>query len=372
MSTSLIFFFSILFVLLSTTHAFNITEILSRFSQFSTFNSHLTGTGLASQINNQKAVTVLVIANDQLRSFNYQAENDVRQILSFHVVLDYYDETSLRSLTSRTVLPTLYQGSTLTVNNDGGAITFRPSGANPNMDIKLLGTVESQPHSISVLQIAGIITLSGPSSAPSQQPPSAAPKASPPRKVLAPAPDPTPSTQAKKSPAPAPVPVWTPSRQSNNKTRKASPPSPTTKTKPSNNAPSPSKTISINAPASPPPPKTTSINAPPPSNSTSVNPPTDSPSPPESNSTTPPPVASPPTEAPVIPPSSDQEDNVPPPVAASTPKPSGGTPPPPATAAAVEAPAPTKSAAPALISSGNYLASIIVFLTTARFLFNMI
>ncbi|KAE8719968.1 hypothetical protein F3Y22_tig00109923pilonHSYRG00035 [Hibiscus syriacus] len=344
MSTSFLFF-SILFVLLSTTHGFNITEILSRFSQFSTFNSRLSGTGLASEINNQKAVTVLVITNDQLRSFNYQAENDVRQILSFHVVLDYYDETRLRSLTSRTVLPTLYQGSTLTVSNDGnGAITFRPAGASPNMDIKLVGTVESQPHSISVLQIAGIITLSGPSSAPSQQPPSATPKASPPRKVLAQAPTPTPT----------------------------SPPSPSTKTKQRNNAPSPSKTISINAPASPPPPKTMSTNAPPPSNTTSVNAPSETPSPPESNSTTPPPIASPPTEAPVSPPSSDEENNVPPPVAASTPKPSSSTSPPPAPAVAVEAPAPTKSAAPALISSGSYLASIHMIFTVARFLFNKI
>ncbi|KAE8722918.1 hypothetical protein F3Y22_tig00013285pilonHSYRG00042 [Hibiscus syriacus] len=159
-------FFSIFLVLLSTSHGFNITEILQPIPYFGIFNSRLSGTGLAEEINDMISVTVLVVADDKLRSFNYLAENDVKEILSFHVVYGYYDLMRLKALTTRTTLPTVYQGSTLTVNYDGnGTVTFRAADSGPEMDVKLLGNVHAQPHSISVLQIASTIRLGGPPSA---------------------------------------------------------------------------------------------------------------------------------------------------------------------------------------------------------------
>ncbi|XP_039041123.1 fasciclin-like arabinogalactan protein 14 [Hibiscus syriacus] len=160
MSTSKPSTFFFFVVILSSAHGFNITEILQPLPHFSIFNSLLGGTGLTEVINDMISVTVLVVADDQLRSFNYLAEDEVRKILSFLVVYGYYDQTRLKALTARTILPTVYQGSTLTANYDGnGAVSFRAADSGPEMDVKLLDTVEDKPHSISVLQIASTIRL---------------------------------------------------------------------------------------------------------------------------------------------------------------------------------------------------------------------
>ena len=44
-----------------TGNKFNITEILSEFPEFSTFNSLLSKTNLAEEIDNQETITVLVV-----------------------------------------------------------------------------------------------------------------------------------------------------------------------------------------------------------------------------------------------------------------------------------------------------------------------
>ncbi|XP_039061562.1 fasciclin-like arabinogalactan protein 3 [Hibiscus syriacus] len=241
-------------------------------------------------------VTVLMVADDQLRSFNYLADDDVRKILSYHVVFGYYDQTRLKALTARTILPTLYQGSTLTANYDGnGVVTFRSANAGPEMNVKLIGTVEAHPHSIS-------------------------------KKIV--------STARS-----------TPNDES------------------SNNAPSPSNANSINN--APPPPKVKpSINALSPSKAKpSTNPPSESPSKSKSSLTTQSSVA--PTED-----YNGEYDSVQPSVTSPL-KPSSNTPPP-APTTSIEAPASAKSTAPERLSSGNYLASVLMILIAARFLFNII
>ncbi|GMI77819.1 hypothetical protein HRI_001451200 [Hibiscus trionum] len=383
------FFFSIFLALLFKTHAFNITQILRRYSQFDTYNENLSKTGVAGQINSQKSVTVLVVANDQLIAFHTMPEVSIRGILSFHVVHGYYDAARLKSLPSGTTLPTFYPGTTaLTSNYEGnGVVTFRSAGENPGFKgVQLLGTIEDQPQIISILQVASIIPIGDPASPPSQQAPSASPKASPPRKMLAPAPAPPPSTQEKKSPSPSPSPAPAPSH-SHNKTSKAPAPSPSTKTKPGKNAHAPSPSTKTkpsksgggaspspstkatpshnNAPSPPPAARThtttPSHNAPSPSNTAkpSITAPSEAPT--ESNSTAPPPAES------QAPGSSNDEAQTP---VASPPKPSSSS-----TAAAaapattdVPAPAPEKASAAERMSSGNYLA----IFAAARFLLSII
>ncbi|KAH1048289.1 hypothetical protein J1N35_039073 [Gossypium stocksii] len=328
---------SLFFVLLSSTYAFNITEILKPYKDFNLYNYELSSTGLASEINNLQVVTVLVVAGYDLFAFKHLPGDDVRRILGFHVIFGYYDPARLKSLRSRITLTTLYSGATLTANcESNGEVTFRSTTSSSKLDATFVRTIELQPRSIAVLQVSPYIKTSGdlPSTPPSppspppppqQQSPTSLPTtASPPRKALAP----PPTSQEKKSPAP----TSSPNKSSNATT---SPP-----TKESNNtAPAASKT-KPNSVSSGPPPK--------------------------ENPTTPPPKALSPRKALAQAPSEEDESPV-----ASPPKPSSNTPSP-SPAADVPAPAPDQKSSATPMASGNYLASILLIWTAAWLFFPMI
>ncbi|MBA0748848.1 hypothetical protein Gogos_002831 [Gossypium gossypioides] len=334
MSTSpvITLLFSLFFVLLSPTYAFNITEILKPYKDFNLYNYQLSSTGLASEINNLQVVTVLVVADYDLFAFRHLPGDDVRRILGFHVIFGYYDPTRLKSLQSRITLTTLYSGATLTANRESnGEVTFRSTTSSSKLDATFVRTVELQPRSIAVLQVSPYIKTSGdlpstppPPSPPPQQSPTSLPTtASPPRKALAP----PPTSQEKKSPTPT-----SPNKSSNATT---SPP-----TKESNNtAPAASKTKPNSVSSGPPP---------------------------EENPTTPPPKALSPRKALAPAPSDEDESPV-----ASPPKPSSSTPSP-SPAADVPAPAPDQKSSATPMASGNYLASILMISTAAWLFFPMI
>ncbi|TYG48937.1 hypothetical protein ES288_D10G055000v1 [Gossypium darwinii] len=343
MSTSpvITLLFSLFFVLLSPTYAFNITEILKPYKDFNLYNYQLSSTGLASEINNLQIVTVLVVADYDLFAFRHLPGDDVRRILGFHVIFGYYDPTRLKSLRSRITLTTLYSGATLTANRESnGEVTFRSTTSSSKLDATFVRTVELQPRSIAVLQVSPYIKTSGdlPSTPPSPSPPPPPPPpppqqsptslpttASPPRKALAP----PPTSQEKKSPTP----TSSPNKSSNIAT--TSPP-----TKESNNtAPAASKTKPNSVSSGPPP---------------------------EENPTTPPPKALSPRKALAPAPSDEDESPV-----ASPPKPSSSTPSP-SPAADVPAPAPDQKSSATPMASGNYLASILMISTAAWLFFPMI
>ncbi|XP_012457898.1 fasciclin-like arabinogalactan protein 14 [Gossypium raimondii] len=341
MSTSpvITLLFSLFFVLLSPTYAFNITEILKPYKDFNLYNYQLSSTGLASEINNLQIVTVLVVADYDLFAFRHLPGDDVRRILGFHVIFGYYDPTRLKSLRSRITLTTLYSGATLTANRESnGEVTFRSTTSSSKLDATFVRTVELQPRSIAVLQVSPYIKTSGdlPSTPPSPPPPPPPPPpqqsptslpttASPPRKALAP----PPTSQEKKSPTP----TSSPNKSSNIAT--TSPP-----TKESNNtAPAASKTKPNSVSSGPPP---------------------------EENPTTPPPKALSPRKALAPAPSDEDESPV-----ASPPKPSSSTPSP-SPAADVPAPAPDQKSSATPMASGNYLASILMISTAAWLFFPMI
>ncbi|PPD99675.1 hypothetical protein GOBAR_DD03315 [Gossypium barbadense] len=148
MSTSpvITLLFSLFFVLLSPTYAFNITEILKPYKDFNLYNYQLSSTGLASEINNLQIVTVLVVADYDLFAFRHLPGDDVRRILGFHVIFGYYDPTRLKSLRSRITLTTLYSGATLTANRESnGEVTFRSTTSSSKLDATFVRTVELQP-----------------------------------------------------------------------------------------------------------------------------------------------------------------------------------------------------------------------------------
>ncbi|MFQ6644700.1 hypothetical protein Gotur_019631 [Gossypium turneri] len=272
MSTSpvITLLFTLFFVLLLPTYAFNISEILKPYKEFNLYNYQLSSTGLASEINNLQVVTVLVVADYDLFAFRHLPGDDVRRILGFHVIFGYYDPTRLKSLRSRITLTTLYSGATLTANRESnGEVTFRSTTSSSKLDATFVRTVDLQPRSIAVLQVSPYIKTSGdlPSTPPPPPPPPPPPQqsptslpttASPPRKALAP----PPTTASKTKPnsvssgpppeenpttpppkALSPRKALTPASSDEDESPVASPP------KPSSSTPSPSPAADVPAPA---------------------------------------------------------------------------------------------------------------------------
>ncbi|KAG6488472.1 vegetative cell wall protein gp1-like [Zingiber officinale] len=152
-----------------TASAFDVTSILSQFSDFSTFTYLLARTRLADEINTQKGgVTVLTVQNGGLpiAAMSDQPDDVLKKILSLHVILDYLDATRLRRMSTHTaILTTLFQASgrasgfdgflNVTDVDRGVAISSAAPGSPPgSYFVKVLATL---PQSISVLQVSNVI-----------------------------------------------------------------------------------------------------------------------------------------------------------------------------------------------------------------------
>ncbi|PPD95572.1 hypothetical protein ES288_D06G185600v1 [Gossypium darwinii] len=195
MSSPIVALFLAFFLLLSAADAFNITKILGSFSDYSTFNDLLTQTGVASEINDKKSVTVLVVSNSQISGLSSQPKDTIKKMLSIHVVLDYYDKAKVDKVPSKPLtLTTLYQQSGkaqnqqgfLTMTRVGKQVSFGSAAPGSSHDSIFVKQVTTQPYDISVLEISNVINVAITSS------PSYAPNASPPRKALAPGPNKSP------------------------------------------------------------------------------------------------------------------------------------------------------------------------------------
>ncbi|XP_024995937.1 fasciclin-like arabinogalactan protein 8 [Cynara cardunculus var. scolymus] len=164
----------------STVAGHNITDILSEYPEYSVFNSYLSQTKLADEINSRQTITVLVFNNSVLAKF---LSNDtlsvVKIVLSIHVLLDYFDMQKLKTIGGGTVITTtLYQttgnaiGSTGFVNItdlNGGKVGFGSAAPGSKLDSLFIKSVKQIPYNISVVEIdlpiipLGILTGGAPS-----------------------------------------------------------------------------------------------------------------------------------------------------------------------------------------------------------------
>jgi len=210
--------FALFLLFSSSTSAFNITRLLGRHPELSTFNDYLTQTQISQQINSRNTITVLVVHNKAMAGISGKPLDVIKMILSLHVVLDYYDVQKLTTLPNRTtILTTLFQSSGVAENQQGflnaslineGEIAFGSAEKGSNLTAKLVTSVAAQPYNISVLQITSLIlppgiVLAAPS--PSNLPPKAdTPAATPKKSPATPPPDQAPSSEpAVEAPAPS-------------------------------------------------------------------------------------------------------------------------------------------------------------------------
>ncbi|PIN03075.1 hypothetical protein CDL12_24402 [Handroanthus impetiginosus] len=202
---------AVLLLSTTTTSAFNITRLLGQYPDFSEFNSLLSKTHLAAEINSRKTITVLALTNGRLGDISGKPEDVQKRILSNHVVLDYYDLLKLNKLKdTKTVLTTLFQATGIAneqqgflnvVHSKDGSILFGSAMRGAPIDAKLEGSVASQPYNISVLSVSHPIIAPGIDG-------TLTPVSAPPPKATAPAADKVPPPAAspvEEEPADAPT-----------------------------------------------------------------------------------------------------------------------------------------------------------------------
>jgi hypothetical protein len=163
---------SLLF-LLSTSTTFtrghNITHILGKHPSFSTFNHYLTLTHLAGEINSRNTITVCAVDNAAMSELlsKHPSIATIKNILSLHVLLDYFGTKKLHQIREGTALAaTMFQatgsapGSTGFVNITdvkGGKVAFGPEDNEGNLDVFYVKSLEEIPYNISVIQISKVL-----------------------------------------------------------------------------------------------------------------------------------------------------------------------------------------------------------------------
>ncbi|KAF5812179.1 putative fasciclin-like arabinogalactan protein [Helianthus annuus] len=166
---------SLLFLLLltitTTTNGHNITRILQKNPEFSTFNHYLTLTHLAGEINRRQTITVCAVDNAAMSDLTAKGLSleTIKNVLSLHVFADYYGAKKLHEITKgSTSTATMYQatgeapgttGFVHITDAKGGKVRFTPEDNPSQTDVVFVKSVLEMPYNISVIQISQVIQI---------------------------------------------------------------------------------------------------------------------------------------------------------------------------------------------------------------------
>ncbi|KAL6286174.1 hypothetical protein ACE6H2_010564 [Prunus campanulata] len=186
-------FLSFFFVFFSSSSAFNITEVLNKYPDFSIFNDYLTRTQVSRQINEHRVVTILAVNNAAMSSLVGKSMDIINKVMRIHVYLDYYTLNKLKGLPSSqpsqvtTLLESPDQQRYLNITNVGTVSII--SGAGSEKVGVLRDIYPDDIYKTSIVEVTNVIMPSSllttlPSS-PSPSPPSSVPP-SPPSSVPSP------------------------------------------------------------------------------------------------------------------------------------------------------------------------------------------
>ncbi|GAV68463.1 Fasciclin domain-containing protein [Cephalotus follicularis] len=156
----------LLLLLFTTAKAHNITRILAKHPEFSSFNHYLTLTHLASEINRRETITVLALDNAAMSSLlsKQLPLYTLRNVLSLHVLVDYFGAKKLHQITSGTTLTaSMFQATGSAPGTSGyvnitdlnaGKVGFGPEDNGGKLDAHYVKSLVEIPYNISVLQIS--------------------------------------------------------------------------------------------------------------------------------------------------------------------------------------------------------------------------
>ncbi|KAK6269492.1 PREDICTED: fasciclin-like arabinogalactan protein 1 [Theobroma cacao] len=161
----LLLFFSV-FLLFQTSNGHNVTRLLAKHPSLSTFNHYLTLTHLASEINRRTTITVLALDNAAMSSLlaTNPSIYTLKNILSLHVLLDYFGTKKLHQIRNGTALAaTMFQATGVApgvagfvniTDFKGGKVGFGAEDNGGKLDSFFVKSVEELPYNISVIQIS--------------------------------------------------------------------------------------------------------------------------------------------------------------------------------------------------------------------------
>ncbi|KAK9939762.1 hypothetical protein M0R45_016451 [Rubus argutus] len=155
--------------LFSVAQGHNITRLLAKHPEFSTFNRYLGLTHLAAEINDRTTITVCAVDNAAMSALlaKHLSIYSIKNILSLHVLLDYFGAKKLHQITNGTALAaTMFQatgsapGSAGFVNITdlkGGKVGFTPEDNDGSFPAQFVKSVEEIPYNISVIHISAVL-----------------------------------------------------------------------------------------------------------------------------------------------------------------------------------------------------------------------
>ncbi|MCD7462798.1 hypothetical protein HAX54_049380 [Datura stramonium] len=154
----------------ATSSAHNITRILAKHPEFSTFNRYLSLTHLASEINRRLTITVCAVDNAAMDDLldKHMSIYTLKNVLSLHVFADYFGSKQLHRITKGTTLTaTLFQatgeapGTSGYVNITklkGKKVGFAAEDNDGHFSANFVKSIQEIPYNISVIQISNFIT----------------------------------------------------------------------------------------------------------------------------------------------------------------------------------------------------------------------
>ncbi|CAB4303570.1 unnamed protein product [Prunus armeniaca] len=176
-------FLSFFFVFFSSSSAFNITEVLNKYPEFSIFNDYLTRTQVSRQINEHPVVTILAVNNAAMSSLVGKSMDLINRVMRIHVFLDFYTLNKLKSLPSSqpsqvtTLLESPDQQRYLNITNVGTLSIV--SGAGSEKVGVLRDIYPDDIYKTSIVEVSNVIMpsslLTTSPSSPSPSPPSSGP-----------------------------------------------------------------------------------------------------------------------------------------------------------------------------------------------------
>ncbi|XVE96678.1 hypothetical protein REPUB_Repub02eG0243100 [Reevesia pubescens] len=153
-------------LLFQTSNGHNVTRLLAKHPSLSTFNHYLTLTHLAQEINRRTTITVLALDNAAMSSLLDKNPTiyTMKNILSLHVLLDYFGAKKLHQITNGTALAaTMFQATGVApgvsgfvniTDFKGGKVGFGAEDNGGSLDSYFVKSVEELPYNISVIQIS--------------------------------------------------------------------------------------------------------------------------------------------------------------------------------------------------------------------------
>ncbi|CAL0319196.1 unnamed protein product [Lupinus luteus] len=200
----------------SCIHAFEVMKIFASDPEFSQFSKALNDTKLVEQINKRNTITILALNNGAMSSLSGKSISTLKDILSTHVLLDFYDEKSFfYAHTKHTQMVTLFQASGKAVYDQGfiyvslineGELAFASAVKNAPYNSLLVRTLGSQPYNISVVEVSAPIIAPGIDGTPiTVAPAPSSPKSNATAPPVASAEEPAPEVSTTAAPAPSKV-----------------------------------------------------------------------------------------------------------------------------------------------------------------------